>query len=325
MFQFCIRNLEFAYDKVNKVNGKQTIHLFMCKHDVKFLYTSVHHESGSNKVTSESNDNVDCPLPEEINAQGSKQNKKLLKLQANKLFKIKEDFQSFPILGSAIPDDYGILYEGTDKNLKVPSVTHILNQTMPFHARKALEIWKKGIIDEFGEEYFKEFSAGLLSDGKLFHSCIESILQGNEEVEVSPKIELAYSSVKPVLKNITSVEATETPVTHPMLRYRGIVDCIACYGNDVCVIDWKTSKKPKTKLRETYDAPVQLAAYIGAINASQQYPSPIDKGLVVIGYTDGKDATVHVLEKDTLQEAWKEWLKRLEQYYINLNKKQEEK
>lgn len=315
MFQFCIRNLEF---------GKQTI-LFMCKHDVKFLYTSIHHESGSDKLTSESNDNIDSVLPEETNAQDSLQNKECLKSQTNNLFRIKEDFQSFPIFGSEIPDDYGIHYEGTDKSLKVPSVTHVLNQTMSFQARKALEKWKKGIIDQFGEEYFKEFSAGLLSDGKLFHTCIESTLQGNENVKISPKIELAYSSVKPVLKNITSVEATETPVTHPMLRYRGIVDCIACYRNDVCVIDWKTSKNPKKKLKDTFDAPVQLAAYIGAINASQQYPLSIDKGLVVIGYTDGKAATVHVLEKDTLQEAWKEWLKRLEQYYINLNKKQVQK
>lgn len=41
------------------------------------------------------------------------------------------------------------------------------------------------------------------------------------------------------------------------------------FRNILCVIDWKTSKKIKPTIRDTFDNPIQIAAYIGAINNSQ--------------------------------------------------------
>jgi hypothetical protein len=43
----------------------------------------------------------------------------------------------------------------------------------------------------------------------------------------------------------------------------GIVDCVAVVGDTVCLVDWKTSEKTKHSLKALYDAPLQLAAYIG--------------------------------------------------------------
>ena len=40
---------------------------------------------------------------------------------------------------------------------------------------------------------------------------------------------------------------------------------------DLCVIDWKTSKRRKSSLRFTYDNPLQLAAYAGALNFDTRY------------------------------------------------------
>lgn len=37
------------------------------------------------------------------------------------------------------------------------------------------------------------------------------------------------------------------------------------------VIEWKTSQRTKGTLEEAYDDPVQIAAYVGALNADDKY------------------------------------------------------
>ena len=39
----------------------------------------------------------------------------------------------------------------------------------------------------------------------------------------------------------------------------------------VVLIDWKTSEKKKSTLAKTFDAPLQVAAYVGALNHDSRY------------------------------------------------------
>ncbi|XP_072756332.1 mitochondrial genome maintenance exonuclease 1 [Anoplolepis gracilipes] len=234
---------------------------------------------------------------------------------------IIKNLPSFPIMGSKqkslahLTEVLSISGQDDPETIKFPSVTKILTQTMPLESKLALEAWKKRMIEKLGLEGFEMHQKALLEDGSALHSCIaQSLLR--KEYEVPLRIEPVFKSVQNVLEDVHHVKAIETHVAHNKLRYKGVVDCIASYRGENYLIDWKKSDKKKLNLKSTYDAPVQIAAYIGAINASNLYPFVIKHGLLVIAYTCGAPATVYEVCDNTLQQYWTMWLRRLQDYYF---------
>ena len=73
-------------------------------------------------------------------------------------------------------------------------------------------------------------------------------------------------SVEHILADIGEIKALETSVAHMQLGYMGTFDCLAEYKGTLCLIDWKTSNKPKPTLADCYDYPLQAVAYAGAVN-----------------------------------------------------------
>lgn len=53
--------------------------------------------------------------------------------------------------------------------------------------------------------------------------------------------------------------------------------CLLCFRCTPVVIEWKKSSRDKSSLRATYDAPVQLAAYMGAVNNDVSYDFNVNK------------------------------------------------
>ncbi|XP_043592633.1 mitochondrial genome maintenance exonuclease 1-like [Bombus pyrosoma] len=227
--------------------------------------------------------------------------------------------KSISIFGSETVKDSGLQYIKNNKDLKIPTVAYILSETMSPIVKAALEKWKKNMIDIYGEEHFKTRCKGLLDSSKLFYSYVQVMLS-KKESEIPSSIKPIYSSIKPLLNDIQIFHGIETNVVHPILRYKSIIDCIASYRGYTYLIDWKKSAKRKTSLAATYDAPIQVAAYIGAINAFNKYSFKIDKGLIIVAYTSGEPASIHELKDDALEKAWGEWLNRLEQFHANCNK-----
>ncbi|XP_027520398.1 mitochondrial genome maintenance exonuclease 1 isoform X2 [Corapipo altera] len=158
----------------------------------------------------------------------------------------------------------------------------------------------------------------LFLQGELFHSALESIFL-SEEMAVKEKgedgvISGYLSSVEHVLEDISEVKALESGVHHEALHYLGLVDCVAKYRGQLCVIDWKTSEKPKPFLKNTYDNPLQVAAYIGAINHDANYDFQVHCGLIVVAYKNGSPAHPHFMDPDLCSQYWNKWLLRLEEY-----------
>ncbi|KAF4794020.1 mitochondrial genome maintenance exonuclease 1 [Turdus rufiventris] len=200
----------------------------------------------------------------------------------------------------------------------MPSVTRILQQTLSPQQVFYLERWKQKMIEELGKEGFEEYTKNLFLQGELFHSALESIFL-SEEVSARDQgedgIVAGYlSSVEHVLKDISDVKALESGVHHETLQYLGLVDCVAKYRGQLCVIDWKTSEKPKPLLQNTYDNPLQVAAYIGAINHDANYDFQVHCGLIVVAYKNGSPAHPHFMDPDLCSQYWNKWLLRLEEY-----------
>lgn len=208
------------------------------------------------------------------------------------------------------------IYSIPNQDWSLPSVTNILNTTMPESSVTALAIWKKKKIKEVGVEGFETFMREAKQKGKDLHTGIETHLRGvqYDSVFIESRIAGYWLSLKSVLSSIEDVVMLESFVVHPQLRYKGIVDCVARHKGTLVLIDWKTSDRRKETLKATYDDPVQLAAYIGALNADNNYPFEVKNAVLVVAYPTGVPASVLFLNQNLCEHYWQIWLQRLQKF-----------
>ncbi|XP_068700661.1 mitochondrial genome maintenance exonuclease 1-like [Montipora foliosa] len=199
---------------------------------------------------------------------------------------------------------------------KFTSVTSILSQTKPPSEFFALTNWRKAQISELGEEQFKEKKKTISRRGTQFHHEVQGYFKNNKtlSMEEASLYSGYWKSIGHVLRDITNVVAVESGVIHPLLGYAGTLDLIAKYKGLLAVIDWKTSAKHKTNLKDCYSYPQQIAAYAGAVNYDKSYPFQVCDGVIIIAYENGDPADVHYLPKEMCETYWLEWLIRLQQY-----------
>ena len=201
-----------------------------------------------------------------------------------------------------------------------PSVTKILSATMSEESKAVLARWEKEKIALLGEDGFKKYKADMFSRGKTLHSILENFLESRKlpkitevEDDISKRHILSLSQM---IHGIDRPLAIESSVVHPDLGYSGIMDCVAVINNTLTLIDWKTSERVKNSKKALYDNPLQLAAYIGAINQDPAYESlgNITQGAVVVVYNTGYPAMIHVFNEQQLAKYWSLWCERLDMY-----------
>jgi len=199
----------------------------------------------------------------------------------------------------------------------MPSVGKILQYTMPEAARAALLNWKLSKIRELGEQGFADLQKSNLNSGYRFHSSIEHYFRTKEIPTASSPVLQLWESVKGVFDTFTAMpEIVEKPLFHPTLKYKGICDCVSEIDNQLTIIEWKRSGSSKQTLDATYDAPLQLCAYLGAINSIPEYQGRIRQGMIVVAYENGKQADVHKINEIMLRKYWRAWLGRLHEFWI---------
>lgn len=207
-----------------------------------------------------------------------------------------------------------------EMNLRnLPAVTRIISATQTDYQKFILEQWKLRMVEELGVQGFEEYQKENFEKGHKLHYAIQQRLLG-EPLELTPNIEGYWKSLQLVIPAIEHVYSQEDNVVHPYLHYRGIFDCLATYRGCACVIDWKTSSKPKPNLRDTYDYPLQMVAYIGALNQSDYLVErgipQVNSAALVVAYENGDPAHIHFLDAAKCQYYWKKWLDKLHQYWL---------
>ncbi len=220
------------------------------------------------------------------------------------------DIQLLPRPSAKQIRENGKQYYVDDKGDRLPSVTTILNATKSQEDRDRLANWRQSI----GTAEAKRISGTASRRGTQTHKQIQRYLLG-EDVPCPDVSRPYWESIEPVLQDIEAVRLIEGPVFHYDLSYSGKVDCVASYKGIPCVCEWKTADKPKGSIERLYEHPLQLTAYLGAVNEYyQEFGIQLAHALLVVAIPE-MPAEVFWFEPEAMTDYWQQWEKRVAQYW----------
>jgi len=163
-----------------------------------------------------------------------------------------------------------------------PSITTVLKHL----SEDSINKWK----DKVGEKEAEVVSRRAAERGTYVHEMIEKYLNNdpNYRQGYMPYVAQSFYTVKEVLdRHIGDVYAQEVPLYSDQLGVAGRVDCVAEFDDEIAIIDFKTSKKPKKPqwiesyfMQETFYAmaweertgiPVSKLVTIVAVHETEEY------------------------------------------------------
>ncbi|MFH4980588.1 hypothetical protein AB6A40_007297 [Gnathostoma spinigerum] len=220
---------------------------------------------------------------------------------------------------------------------RYPSVSLVLGCTQ---SQRQLYFWQLRMIkQQGGVAAFRKYMNTRLTHGKNLHHCVNSILldirkngtltlSDDEIIKDLPQPVAGYvHSVLPFLRTLKGDRTMkmETAVCHHKLGYAGRFDALVPYRDSLHLIDWKSSTPGSSKqqcsdISSLYNDPIQVAAYIGALNSDpvfHDYPA-VKLGSIVVANEDGSDCTVFDMDERTVEEYWRKWVICLSQFWTEL-------
>ena len=163
---------------------------------------------------------------------------------------------------------------GESKLVSITSITSWIN-------REIFRSWRARV----GNEEADKVTKAATSRGTDMHTLTENYLLNEELPTVQPLSEFLFKQSKPQLDLIDNIHAIEKPLYSLKLGVAGTVDCIADYEDELAVIDFKTSKKPKPrKWIDHYF--VQCAAYACMLYEMKEIP--VKKFVIIMSCENGE-------------------------------------
>ena len=128
-------------------------------------------------------------------------------------------------------------YHGED-DMKYPSVTTVVG----LHSKKQIKLWRERVCEKEANKITKRAT----KRGTSFHQHVEDYLRKEKDFIEFDNIlqEQMFKAVQPVLDDIIPV-ALEAPLYSHELQMAGRVDCIGIANDQLAIIDFKSSSKPK--------------------------------------------------------------------------------
>lgn len=178
----------------------------------------------------------------------------------------------------------GRVYQ-TPSGKAYPSVTSVLGLL----GKAEIQAWRERV----GEEEANRVSARAARRGTAIHSLCEDYLL-NKEVKPGYFDLDTFNSIKPILNRINNVHCLETKLYSDYLEVAGTVDCIAEFDGRLSIIDFKTSKRLKTR-DDIHSYFMQTSAY--AVMFEERTGIPVDK-LVIIMSVDDENPLLFIEKRD---------------------------
>lgn len=153
-----------------------------------------------------------------------------------------------------------------------PSITTVLSLIN----EEAIAAWRNRV----GEDEANRIGQRAASRGTMVHSIIEKYLLNESTTDFLPHIRQSLENVRPILdKSIGKIFGLETPLYSRHLGMAGRVDCVAEFDGVPSIVDFKTSRWPKTKEKiPNYFA--QMTGY--AIMFEERTGMPITNTVIVM-------------------------------------------
>ena len=185
------------------------------------------------------------------------------------------DLETLQETMSRVQED-GKRYYQTPEGQKYPSVTTVTGLLSKDH----IKLWRKRV----GEETANKITKQATTRGTKMHNIFEQYLRAEEPIFFDNIMESSmFEAVQPVLDEIIPI-ALEAGMYSDSLQMAGQVDCVGVWGDELAIIDFKTSSKPK----EEYMADGwfhQMTAY--AIMVEELTGEVIDRIVAVVGVDGG--------------------------------------
>ena len=218
---------------------------------------------------------------------------------------INKKFPYFTLDRETIPSGERV-YSTPDGLL--PSVTTILAATAD---TTGLDEWRQ-FVGEAKANQIRDEATGL---GTLMHEHLECHVQNIDRPRGSNLVRqmaknMADQIINRGLVNVNEVWGIEIPLYYPN-QYAGTADLLGEWNGKQAIMDYKTSKKIKTK-EQIVDYGCQLAAYAKAHN--HLFGTKIETGVVFM-VTRDLQYLEFVFEGDEFKECLSNWEERVDKFF----------